>query len=241
MQLPLFGASPSSSLASRKASRSRALADEDAWLEPGAGWGRTKTLCESTELPEWYEAYTYVKRYYRLNYTACDCARSLVEVHNETCNIWSHLVGCAIFGYRAAKSIVALSTTVDLDELSLLAFTISAALMLACSTAYHAFHPVSRESFATWLVADKLGIALMVGGTYVPGVWLGFRCSPLVVRFGWLAEAGALTAIAAFIAWKRPTKRFKAVVALLVASSLAPSLHWVYTSPRPVVSSGNLG
>lgn len=200
--------------------------------EPGAGWTRRRRrLGEASELPEWYEAYPYIKRYYRVHYTVCDCAASVMEMHNETCNIWTHLVGTAIFAYRSFKSLAAR----DADELTLLVYTSCACFMLAASTSYHAFHPVSPRAYARWLVADKLGIALMLGGSYAPGVWLGFRCALPWVRLLWLTDAAVITCVAAVLVWQR-SSRFRTGIVALVVSSLAPIFHWLYIAPTHLFS-----
>lgn len=225
--LPLFSR-PRAPVASRKVPDKSGLSASE-WLEPGQGWALAKkTLCEASELPEWYEGYPYVRKLYRVNYTTCDCARSLVEMHNETCNIWSHLVGCGIFLFQSARSCRTLfESGLDGNEVSRLTFTVCASVMLGSSATYHTFYPLSRRVLHALLTADKLGIALMLGGSYVPGVWLGFRAAAPFVRIAWLADAALITVIASRLAWRRSMKRFKVVVVGLIISSLAPSLHWV--------------
>lgn len=40
---------------------------------------------------------SYIRSGYRLHYSARDCVRSLFELHNETLNVWTHMVGSFIF------------------------------------------------------------------------------------------------------------------------------------------------
>ncbi|RLN97422.1 hypothetical protein BBJ28_00013791 [Nothophytophthora sp. Chile5] len=40
---------------------------------------------------------SYIRSGYRLNYSARDCFLSLFELHNETLNVWTHIVGSFIF------------------------------------------------------------------------------------------------------------------------------------------------
>ena len=183
---------------------------------------RPQGLCEASELPAWYEAYAFVRGGYRVGYGShCDCVRSLGAVHNETCNVWSHILGCVIFGLRSCR-IGARS----LEDLSVAAFTVAATLMFGLSAGYHTFQPLSKRAFQRWLVADKIGIAAMIGGSFVPGVWLGFRCQPLTVRVFWLCDAVLLTAIGATMALGRKRTYHRFVFASLVLSALAPALHW---------------
>lgn len=40
---------------------------------------------------------SYIRSGYRLNYSVRDCVLSLFELHNETLNVWTHMVGSFIF------------------------------------------------------------------------------------------------------------------------------------------------
>lgn len=40
---------------------------------------------------------SYIRSGYRLNYSVTDCIKSLFELHNETLNVWTHMVGSLIF------------------------------------------------------------------------------------------------------------------------------------------------
>mmetsp|Transcript_14334 Transcript_14334/g.46778 ORF Transcript_14334/g.46778 Transcript_14334/m.46778 type:complete len:322 (+) Transcript_14334:135-1100(+) len=206
---------------------------------PGFGWAQqprknaldAKGLCDVAELPSWYEAYRHVRSGYRVGYTSCDCVRSVGEWHNETCNVWSHVGGCAIFGLRSLSNP---GSTVE--DLAVLAFTASATAMFGLSAGYHVFHPVSPTAFQRWLRADKFGIAVMIGGSFAPGVWLGFACEPLQVRVFWLLDALLLSCIGSSLAVgsTKNTQRHRAIFASLVLSALAPTLHWFRVAPAPL-------
>uniref|UniRef100_A0A7S3NJT5 Uncharacterized protein n=1 Tax=Aureoumbra lagunensis TaxID=44058 RepID=A0A7S3NJT5_9STRA len=166
----------------------------------------SKGICESYELPNWYQGYRYVRGGYRVGYCQCDCIRSLAAIHNETCNIWSHLLGALLFAGRGILTIGHLlyffSMSQDLrnilwaDEIAALAFILSAALMFSLSAGYHTMHPVSPELCIFWRKLDFVGIAFMITGSVVCGIWLGFKCEPLGIRLFWLV-AFILSAIAA--------------------------------------------
>ncbi|KAL0585111.1 hypothetical protein ABG067_005007 [Albugo candida] len=40
---------------------------------------------------------SYIRSGYRLNYTVRDCILSLFQLHNETLNVWTHMIGSLIF------------------------------------------------------------------------------------------------------------------------------------------------
>ncbi|KAJ1445495.1 hemolysin-III related-domain-containing protein [Pelagophyceae sp. CCMP2097] len=214
--------------------------DVEADEAPGAGWAvLTKALRDAHELPEWYPSAPFIKRRYRVGYGACDCVASVFELHNESCNVWSHALGCAYF-FNRSWSTAALLRFGDVslrdDRTALLIFTASATVMLGTSAAYHTFHPVSQSAARRWLVADKIGIALMIAGSMVPGVWLGFRCADAVVRRLYLAAAFAVLGVGAALALDVVDERHHATAfASLVASAAAPATHWALITPVALV------
>ncbi len=56
------------------------------------------------ETPEWYTSEPYVFTGYRVDYTIRHCLASPFCLHNETCNIWSHLA--CLFLWLATASIL---------------------------------------------------------------------------------------------------------------------------------------
>mmetsp|Transcript_6745 Transcript_6745/g.28239 ORF Transcript_6745/g.28239 Transcript_6745/m.28239 type:complete len:259 (-) Transcript_6745:39-815(-) len=96
----------------------------------------------------------------------------------------------------------------------------------------------------------------MIGGSFVPGVWLGFRCSSVAVRVAWLCDALIVTAVGISVALgglrtsppeagtppssiapvtTNPT-RHKVAYALLAVSGLVPAAHWLLVAPRTLVA-----
>ena len=233
--LPLHGSSPRASVGWRRRRPEGAAHPE----VPGAGWasGSVKALCDADELPEWYAPMPYVRTRYRVGYGACDCVLSLVgEVHNETCNAWSHGLGAAFFGRLSLRRGRALPGFADperrADEAFVLCFTVCATAALFCSAAYHTLRPVGSVAARRWLRADKVGVAAMIAGSMAPGVWLGFRCAAPAARLGWLAAAvvvfivGAALSLGALSEARQP-----AAFAALVASGLGPAAHWAAIAP----------
>ena len=50
-------------------------------------------LSVADDAPVYLRDNQFIKDYYRVNYDIRDVLRSLFRIHNETGNIWSHLVG----------------------------------------------------------------------------------------------------------------------------------------------------
>jgi adiponectin receptor len=118
----------------------------------------------------------YVDHGYRYSHDAYEAFLSLFKMHNETMNIWSHLIGfvCVVIG--------GILTTIDIyssqsnSAMELFAFEtymICAALCLFLSTMYHWFCCVSVEHHDWLLKFDLTGVALLVAGSFLAGCFYG--------------------------------------------------------------------
>ena len=54
-------------------------------------------LCTSKEAPAWSVHNKYIHTGYRTDFGWRDAFRSVLMVHNETANIWTHLLGLVVF------------------------------------------------------------------------------------------------------------------------------------------------
>jgi hypothetical protein len=59
----------------------------------GAGREAEAKLHEFSTLPEYLADNEYIQAYYRVDYSIKDGVKSLFRIHNETGNIWTHLIG----------------------------------------------------------------------------------------------------------------------------------------------------
>ena len=215
--------------------------------QPGAGWGTKgwrKTVCTSDELPEWYAPSPHIRSGYRVGYDGCACAGSVFEAHNETMNVWTHLVGGVFFGAETARRLAALAAfgfslrggfggATAADEGTVVVFTVGAMFMLSASALYHTFHPVSETAARRWLMVDKCGIAVMIAASFVPGTWLGLRCAGDAARLCWLGASAVILAIGLALGLGTVKERYHArAFAGLVVSGVAPTLHFVVATPR---------
>lgn len=126
---------------------------------------------------------------------------SLFTIHNESMNTWTHLIGFlftfyALIIYFLDKDVLfsyaypfifntsndfisnndLFITQSSLGTICFFAFIISASICLLCSTIYHWFNCVSPYHHDTLLYVDLTGVALLVGSSYLPAVYLGFYC-----------------------------------------------------------------
>ncbi|KAL7268933.1 hypothetical protein RUND412_008421 [Rhizina undulata] len=112
------------------------------------------------------------------------CA-SLFYIHNETVNIYSHLLGAiffiliGIYIHRTLPPRYPSSTPADILAFS--TFFASAAICLSMSATYHTIsnHSEAVAKFGNKL--DYLGIVVLIVGSFVSSVYYGFYCHPALM------------------------------------------------------------
>ncbi|KAK3361174.1 hemolysin-III related-domain-containing protein [Lasiosphaeria ovina] len=135
------------------------------------------------ELPSWRRDNAYIVRGYRQTSNSCwRSFASLGYLHNETVNIWSHLLGALTFTVGAVilHSVIAprYESASDADLLVFSCFFAGAFLCLGMSATYHTLSNHS-PSVAKWgNKLDYSGIVLLIVGSYVPAIYYGFVCRP---------------------------------------------------------------
>ena len=55
---------------------------------------------DENDVPEWLWKDTFIRRGFRPRLSWWGCLKSVFALHNETFNIWSHLIGSAVFAHR---------------------------------------------------------------------------------------------------------------------------------------------
>ncbi|KAK9839111.1 hypothetical protein WJX74_009738 [Apatococcus lobatus] len=76
-------------------------------------------LSVADDAPIYLRDNQFIKDYYRVNYDTRDVLRSLFRIHNETGNIWSHLVGFLIFAWFTLNALLAKPAPLALAEMKL--------------------------------------------------------------------------------------------------------------------------
>jgi len=120
--------------------------------------------------------------------TRLACARSIFQWHNETGNIWSHLLsffGAVWVHHHAATSEHVLRHPRSTTEIHLAfhAFFFAAEICFLASTAYHTFQSHSYWTFQKVYQLDLLGINTLIVASFLPGLCLGFQCQPNAKAF----------------------------------------------------------
>lgn len=125
---------------------------------------------------------------YRKTKSIYDTFCTLFSFHNETMNIWSHLIGfiCVVVaGIHITWDLVQDSITSAAEVFALETYVVCAAICLFCSTLYHLFMCISEECHDCLLKLDQSGIALLMTGSFLPAVYYG-RYSSFALVDRWL-------------------------------------------------------
>lgn len=141
------------------------------------------------DLPPWRRDNAYIlSGYRRTSNSYLVSLSSILDIHNETVNIWTHLLGAAGFSagglvlYRAAAARYASAT--DGDRLVFAFFFAGAFLCLGMSATYHALtnHSAAVAKWGNKL--DYTGIVLLIVGSYVPAMYYGLFCHGEMMAWG---------------------------------------------------------
>ncbi|EHY59097.1 ADIPOR-like receptor IZH2 [Exophiala dermatitidis] len=142
-------------------------------------------LLSYEELPEWHKDNHFMRTGYRPISNSClSCAQSLGYLHNETLNIYTHLIPavCYILGHvivhRALNSFYPEATL--LDHITFHCNVGAAVITLALSSAYHTLMNHSMHVSNLMLRVDYVGILVLILGSFFSGIYVGFYCEPLL-------------------------------------------------------------
>lgn len=134
------------------------------------------------ELPIPWRDNPYIIRGYRFTRSYTDCLLSLVKIHNETCNIWTHLLGfvvmlaVAFFHYPTTLSWTDSSA---MDKLMMIVFLVAAMKCLVCSTLWHTFNGICHvESKQRLACVDYTGITVLIASSIITTEYSAFYCKP---------------------------------------------------------------
>ena len=142
------------------------------------------------DLQSWQQDNHYIHSGYRpASNSYMKSFASLGYLHNESVNIYSHLLGAIAFTISGIWLCQALgSRYVSASNADVLAFTsffLGAALCLGMSATYHTMSNHSPSVNAIGNKLDYVGIVFLITGSFVPSVYYGFYCEPGLQNMYW--------------------------------------------------------
>ncbi|KAK1962084.1 hemolysin III family channel protein [Colletotrichum sublineola] len=140
------------------------------------------------DLPAWRRDNAFILTGYRPDSNSyLGSLRSLGYLHNESVNIWSHLLGAVAFLVAGAVLYAVVAPRYDTaspaDVLVFACFFAGAVACLGMSATYHAICNHSPEVAKWGNKLDYSGIVFLIVGSYVPALYYGFYCHPDLMKF----------------------------------------------------------
>ncbi|GAB7362029.1 hypothetical protein MBLNU230_g2063t1 [Neophaeotheca triangularis] len=189
------------------------------------------------DLPPWQRDNHYIYAGYRpASNSYRGCFNSLGYLHNETVNIYTHLVGAllaALAGtvlYGVVKPRYGQATREDVLVLGCYFF--GAVACLGMSATYHAISNHSDEVARFGNKLDYLGIVVLIWGSFIPSIYYGFAAEPALIRAYWtmITTVGAATIVVVLYP-KFRTPEWRPVRALMFVamglSAIIPVVHGI--------------
>jgi len=209
-------------------------------------------LDADTDFDAYRHQFMYIDHGYRHGYTLWELFLSLFSFHNETSNIWSHLIGffCVTIvgmqkwvGYHASPAPDAGASAgaagsegafSPWGDFFLQVYIVCAAACLALSFTYHWFGCFSEAYHRNLLRLDLTGVGLLVAGSFFPSMFYNFHCKPdLQHRYLWLSVFVLVAGLVAPWVEVRINGLFirHYLFAALVFLGTVPCFHWYLVTP----------
>jgi hypothetical protein len=141
--------------------------------KPPTGF-KQKRLCRFEECPEYLQDNDCIWTGYRAYYTYGESWISLFQTHNESGNVWSHLIGfvvCFVMLCQVWMHPVHPSMETE-DKLVLSIFLALACYTLFFSSMFHLHSCVSHEAMKFWGCLDYSGISASIAGGSIAVMYL---------------------------------------------------------------------
>jgi adiponectin receptor len=189
------------------------------------------------ELSPWQQDNHYIQSGYRAQSNSyIKSWKSLGYLHNETVNIYTHLVGALM----AAISSIALhktlapryETATQEDVWAFGCYFAGAVACLGMSATYHTIQNHSHEVAVWGNKLDYLGIVFLIWGSFIPIVFYAFGTEPELRRTYWTmitTLAAGTSVVSTLPKFRTPALRpFRALMFVLMGlSAVFPVLHGV--------------
>lgn len=151
---------------------------------------RSPNLLTYDEIPEWYQDNDCIRHGYRPETnSASGCVASWIYLHNETVNIYSHLLPALLFlilqGVVLRLRLAMYPHATTGGHLVFAFFLLTAAICLGMSTTYHTLMNHSQQVSLLWLRLDFVGIVVLTLGDFVSGIYLVFYCEFTLQKLYW--------------------------------------------------------
>lgn len=143
----------------------------------------TTRLLTYDELPVPWRENPYILRGYRFSHKYTDCVTSMVSLHNETCNIWTHLlgfIGMVLIAFFHWPTTLSWQESTNMDKLTMVVFLVAAMKCLVCSTVWHTFNGICHvDHMKRFACVDYTGITVLIASSILTTEYAAFYCNPI--------------------------------------------------------------
>jgi adiponectin receptor len=152
--------------------------------------GQLLRLHTFEEIPNWHQDNPYVRTGYRpVSNSVQSCVFSLSYLHNETLNIYTHLLpalGLALLLPTLQLKIFEVHPSASFKDRLILALAPTTAVVtFSLSAIYHTLMNHSHAVSAFCLLLDFVGILSLILSSFISGIYVGFYCDPLLQKTYW--------------------------------------------------------
>lgn len=193
------------------------------------------------EIPHWQKYNPYIRSGYRAFYTAGMCLRSMLGWHNETINVYSHLltflafVVLTVLLYATVLSKAITVSSMKASKLMYAIFCFGSMLCTLNSSIYHLYNCHSHQRVMTAMGRlDFIGITVLIVASFLPPLYVVFHCFT-TLRIVYISFILVLGSAAIIGPW---TDVFHEHVGLRVTiflglgfSGLVPAIHSAFLLP----------
>ncbi|AED92823.1 Heptahelical transmembrane protein 1 [Arabidopsis thaliana] len=199
---------------------------------------KRRELMSYCELPEYMKDNEYILNYYRADWSIRDAFFSVFSFHNESLNVWTHLIGFIFFVALTVANIIHHDGFFPVDAKSpgnvtrwpFFVFLGGSMFCLLASSICHLFCCHSKELNVFLLRIDYAGITAMIITSFFPPIFYIFQCTPrwYFIYLAGITSMGIFTIITLFTP-SLSAPKYRAFRALLFASmglfGIVPAAH----------------
>jgi len=181
------------------------------------------------EAPHYQRSNPYIHTGYRAPQTWSQCARSILQFHNETLNIWTHLLGA--FAFVALLLWYWEEASSGRDFVIILTVVVLYQACMVLSAIFHTFNSHSREASEFCLMLDLGGISCSITASYISGIYYAFWCHPGLQYFYMLTVLGfILTGLVFRNTFNKDENLIPRLVffTTFVIYGFVPTIHWCF-------------
>lgn len=196
-------------------------------------------LASLSQIPDYMKFNNAIQHGYRINFDNWKRASmTLFQIHNETLNVWTHLIGWAFMLYLMVYALSTwLSEATTSTKAMFLVWNIAAQMQMLASSYYHQFCCISKRYWTNLQRLDYCAIAVLICGSHFPVIHYSLYCNPTwkaIYLSGVVGIAFASVVISWLPYFQRPEFNTPRVLLFILTAVLflAAFPHWIWYVPR---------